>query len=176
MFVHKIPEKVRRPGLEPDDIEKIVQMKRVKLANHVAVGYSNKPLAKKLGIKQGQNVAIVNPPQGYDVLLGKLADGVTVKHELSAQVDFIHFFAKDLMTLKRGFRASKEKLKQDGMIWVSWPKASSRTRTNLNERMVREIGLRNGLVDVKICAVDQTWSALKFVIPLRNRRSTLRKS
>ena len=146
------------------------------LTNHMPFGYSNKPLAKKLGIRQGQNVAVLNPPQDYDAVLGKLPDGVTVMHELKGQMDFVHFFAKDLRTLERGFRASKEKLKQEGMIWVSWPKASSGTRTNLTEHIVREIGLRNGLVDVKICAVDQTWSALKFVIPLRNRRSASRKS
>jgi len=163
-------------GIERIIVGKIVQMERVKLTNHTRFGQSNKPLAKKLGIKQGQNVVVLNPPQGYNVLLGRLPDGVTVMHELKGQMDFVHLFAKDLMTLERGLRASKEKLKQEGVIWVSWPKASSGTHTNLSERIVREIGLRNGLVDVKICAVDQTWSALKFVIPLRNRRSTPRKT
>ena len=176
MFVHEIPEKARRPGFEPDDVDKIVQMKRVKLTNHMPFGYSNESLARKLGIRQGQNLAVLNPPQGYDVVLGNLPAGVTVMHELRGRMDFIQFFAKDLKTLERRFRASKEKLKQEGMIWVSWPKASSGTRTNLSEHIVREVGLRNGLVDVKVCAVDRTWSALKFVIPLRNRRSTSRKS
>ena len=78
-------------------------------------------------------------------------------------MDLIHLFARDRATLERGFGGLKAVLKQDGMIWVSWPKRSSRLDTDLSDGVVREVGLENGLVDVKVCAIDESWSALKFV-------------
>ena len=134
-----------------------------------SAGYSGKPLAQKLGIKRGQLLTFLNAPHGYHVLLGELPDGVIVTRQLRKESDLIQFFARDTMSLKRDFPRLKSNLKRDGMIWISWPKGSSQLQSDLSENVVRKIGLRNGLVDVKICAVDQTWSALKFVIPLKDR-------
>jgi hypothetical protein len=132
-------------------------------------GYSGKPLAQKLGIKQGYALAFLNAPADYDLLLGKLPDGVTVVRELKDELDFIHLFAMDRASLERELPRSKARLKQGGMIWVSWPKGSSKLKTDLSDGVVREVGLKNGLVDVKVCAVDESWSALKFVRRSKDR-------
>ena len=129
----------------------------------MSAGYSEKPLAQKLGIKQGYALAFLNAPEDYDRLLGKLPDGVTVIRELKDELDFIHLFAMDRASLEREFPMLKARFKQDGMVWVSWPKGSSKLKTDLSDGAVREVGLKNGLVDVKICTVDKSWSALKFV-------------
>jgi hypothetical protein len=135
----------------------------------MSAGYSGKPLVQKLGIKQGHALAFLNAPEDYDRLLGKLPDGVTVVRELKDGLDFIHLFATDRASLEREFPRLKARLKQDGMIWVSWPKGSSKLKTDLSDGAVREVGLKNGLVDVKVCAVDESWSALKFVRRSKDR-------
>ena len=90
--------------------------------------------------------------------------------ELEGPLDFIHFFTRKREDLEEGFPRLKRELSQKGMLWVSWPKGSSRVETDLDENVVREVGLKNGLVDVKICAVDETWSGMKFVYRLRDRK------
>ncbi len=135
----------------------------------MSAGYSGKPLPQKLGIKQGDVLAFLNAPEDYGRTLGKLPVEVTVTRTLKAQLDFIQFFATDRADLERELPRLKEKLKQGGMIWVSWPKASSGLETDLTDGVVREAGLKNGLVDVKVCAVDDSWSALKFVRRLKDR-------
>ena len=127
-------------------------------------------LVEKLGIRRGQKVGLLNPPSGYDSTLTGLPDGTAVTHGLSGEFDFIQFFAKNAEDLERSFGASKARIKQSGMIWASWPKGASRARGGLSSDIVRQIGLRYGLVDVKICSLDQNWSALKFVIRVRDRR------
>ena len=89
-------------------------------------------------------------------------------------MDFVQLFATERASLEREFPGLKARLKPDGMIWVSWPKASSRRQTDLSDRVVREVGLKNGLVDVKVCAIDDSWSALKFVRRLKDRDDNLR--
>jgi len=140
----------------------------------MSAGYSGKPLAQKLGIREGDALAFLNAPDGYDRLLGELPAGVTVAQELKGQYDFIQVFATRRTNLERELPILKAKLKQGGMIWVSWPKASSGLQTNLSDRVVREVGLKNGLVDVKVCAVDDSWSALKFVRRLSDRKDISR--
>jgi hypothetical protein len=135
----------------------------------MSAGYSGKPLAQKLGIGKGDVLAFLNAPDDYDRLLGKLPDEVTVARGPKRQLDFIQLFATERASLEREFPKLKARLKQDGMIWVSWPKSSSRLRTDLSDGVVREVGLKNGLVDVKVCAVDDSWSALKFVRRLKDR-------
>ena len=132
-------------------------------------GYSGTPLVKKLGIKSGQRLALVNQPEGYSETMGPMPDGVKVARLLDGPLDFIHFFTTGAGELEREFPQLKSALSPDGTLWVSWPKRSSRVATDLNGNVVRDIGLGNGLVDVKVCAVDETWSALKFVFRLKDR-------
>jgi hypothetical protein len=136
-------------------------------------GYSGKPLAQRLGIRKGDVLAFLNAPDGYDSLLGELPDAVTVARGLRAELDFIQVFATKREGLETEFPGLKARLKQGGMIWVSWPKASSGLHTDLSDGVVREVGLKNGLVDVKVCAVDESWSALKFVRRSKDRDGNL---
>ena len=135
----------------------------------MAAGYSARSLVDKLGIKPGWLVAIVDAPPGYDETLGSLPQGVTRSRALEGKIDFIQFFANEGQVLEREFPRLKDALSETGMLWVSWPKRSSRAPTDLDENRVREIGLANGLVDVKVAAVDETWSGLKFVYRLKDR-------
>jgi hypothetical protein len=130
---------------------------------------AQKPLAKKLGIKQGLRICILNQPEGYLNAVGNLPPHVTAVKELEARLDFIHFFVYSRKELETTFPLLKKKLSLNGMLWVSWPKSSARFPTDLNENVVREIGLRNGLVDVKVVAIDKTWSGLKFVRRIQDR-------
>ncbi|HEV2115269.1 MAG TPA: DUF3052 domain-containing protein [Terriglobales bacterium] len=132
-------------------------------------GYSGTPLVKKLGIKAGQRIALLSGPPGYRKTLGKLPEKVNCDEQLSGQLDFIQVFATTQAELKRSFSQAKRCLATDGSLWISWPKKASRVATDLNENVVREIGLGLGLVDVKVCAVDETWSGLKFVYRLKGR-------
>lgn len=132
-------------------------------------GYSKRPLLEKLGIKPGFAVAIVDAPEGYAATLGDLPESATLVAKPRAGLDFIHLFSKQRRALDSKFRALKGALKPNGMMWVSWPKGSSGVETDLSDNVVREIGLKNGLVDVKVCAVDETWSGLKFVYRLKDR-------
>src|SRR5271169_6147040 len=139
----------------------------------MSAGYSGKPLPEKLGIKPGEALAFLNAPIYYDRLLGKLPDGVIVARGLRGELDLIQLFATERAKLERELPRSKEGLKQGGMIWVSWPKASSGLQTDLSDGVVREVGLKNGMVDVKVCALDDSWSALKFVRRLKDRDGNL---
>jgi hypothetical protein len=139
----------------------------------MSAGYSAKPLAQKLGIRQGDTLAFLNAPDGYESLLGKLPDEATVVRGLNGELDFIQLFATDRASLEREIPGLKARLKKDGMIWVSWPKGSSGLQTDLSDDVVREVGLKNGLVDVKVCAVDESWWALRFVRKSKDRHSDL---
>lgn len=131
-------------------------------------GYSGTPLVKKLGIKPGFNIAFVNAPSGYANEL-KLPEDVTINSRSRKRLDFAQLFVKSEKELKAKFSKYAKRLNASGMLWVSWPKKSSRVTTDVSEGTVRAIGLAAGLVDVKICAVDEVWSGLKFVIRLRDR-------
>ncbi len=120
----------------------------------MVASYSKKPLREKLGIKKDFKIIILNAPQNYHNTLGKLPKNVTVMKTLRGPLDFIHFFTKKWEELEIEFPSLKKALPLDGVLWVSWPKSSSKVETDLNEDTIREIGLSNGLVDVKICAVD----------------------
>lgn len=133
-------------------------------------GYSGTPLIKKLGLKSGFQLIAINAPKNYFELLGKLPTGIKVVSILRSPLDFIHFFAQDRMKYERQLPKLKKALAQSGMIWVSWPKVSSKIPTDVTEKVVRDTALKNGLVDVKICAVDEIWSGLKLVIPLKDRK------
>ncbi len=127
-------------------------------------GYSGKPLAQKLGIKASFRIKTGNAPQDYLELLGPLPEGVVISPRLRYPVDLWHLFAASRRGLGRQLGACLEQIRQDGMIWVSWPKKSSGVVSDMTEDAIREFALPLGLVDVKVCAVDATWSGLKLVI------------
>jgi len=131
-------------------------------------GYSGKPLPTKLGIKDGFRIAIVNEPAGFRPELGDLS-AVRIAAKLQSPLDLILFFVTTQTELKKGFGKLASKLAPAGMLWIAWPKKASGVSTDLSDNSVREIGLAAGLVDVKVCAVDETWSGLKFVIRLKDR-------
>ena len=133
------------------------------------VGYSKRPLADKLGIKPGHTIVILNAPSGYDNTLGELPPGAMQVKTLQSNLNFIHFFTKSKAELDKALPEMRASLVPNGMIWISWPKGASRIPTDLNENVVREMALRQSLVDVKVAAVDDVWSGLKLVIRLKYR-------
>lgn len=134
-------------------------------------GYSGTPLVRKLGIKNGHRVRVIDPPPGYWKLLGALPEGARIlKSPGAANLDFVHVFVTRAGPLKRRLASLRRKIKSDGMIWISWPKKASGVETELDGNRVREIGLGSRLVDVKVCAVDEVWSGLKFVVRVSDRR------
>jgi hypothetical protein len=127
-------------------------------------GYSGTPLVKKLGIAQGARVAILGAPDGFDATLGELPDGVVVTRRLGGRRDVVLAFVTERAALAGRLDALRAAIAPDGMIWVAWPKKASRMPTDITEDVVREVVLPTGLVDVKVCAIDDTWSGLKVVI------------
>jgi len=132
-------------------------------------GYSKRTLQEKLGIKAGARIALVGAPDGYAITLGALPKGVTVAAGKTGSLDLIQFFTTRRADLERGISGLKSRLQPAGALWVSWPKGSSGMETDVSENVVREIALQNGLVDVKVCAVDDVWSGLKLVVRLKDR-------
>jgi hypothetical protein len=130
-------------------------------------GYSGTPLAKKLGIKSNSRVALVDMPAGVRAEIKQAMAGCEMAE---SQLDFAMIFVKSATELKKEFRRIANLLLPAGMLWVSWPKKSSGVATDLDENVVRGIGLDAGLVDVKVCAVDEVWSGLKFVIRVKDRK------
>lgn len=135
----------------------------------MTAGYSGKSLIQKLGIKPGWRVIFVNAPENYDSLLGTLPDDITVQKKLTGEFNFIQFFTTERGELEEQFPKLKAALKLDGMLWISWPKKAAKVPTDLDENIIRDTGLRIGLVDVKVIAVDEKWSGLKFVYRLKDR-------
>ena len=135
----------------------------------MTAGYSATPLLKKLGIKPGFTIWFVNAPENYADLLGPLPDGVQIKTEAGTDYDFIHFFTKTQDDLAAQLPLLKTSLAKSGMLWLSWPKKAAKVPTDLDGNIVREMGLAQGLVDVKIAAIDSIWSGLKFVYRTKDR-------
>jgi len=131
-------------------------------------GYSGTPLAKKLGIKAGFRVCFVNAPDNFDQDLDLPAD-LRVTSARTKPLDLVMLFTKSEAKLGKEFPAMARKLSPNGMLWVCWPKKASGVAADINENIVRRIGLDAGLVDVKICAVNDVWSGLKFVYRLKDR-------
>lgn len=132
-------------------------------------GYSGTPLGKKLGIKAGFKIKVINPPEAYLQWLGPLPEGVEWLQGQKELVDMIHFFTKQESELQALLPQLSRQIKVNGMIWVSWPKKASKVSTDITEDTIRNVALAIGLVDVKVCAVNEVWSALKLVIPLNKR-------
>jgi hypothetical protein len=133
-------------------------------------GYSGTPLPKKLGIKENYRIGLVNAPKSFVPQLGKLPSKAQIVSSMRAPLDLIVCFVDREATLAQRFPVLAEKLSVNGMIWVAWPKKSSGVKTDLTFDNVQRIGLDCGLVDVKICAIDNTWSGLKFVYRIKDRK------
>ncbi|HKX26857.1 MAG TPA: DUF3052 domain-containing protein [Blastocatellia bacterium] len=133
-------------------------------------GYSGTPLARKLGIKDGFHLCVANAPADYVALLSPLPSGVTISTKGSKEIDLWHFFTISAEELRRRLPVMMSQIKSDGMIWVSWPKRASKVRTDVTEDLIRDVALPLGLVDIKVCAVDEVWSGLKLVIRKENRK------
>jgi hypothetical protein len=133
-------------------------------------GYSGTPLLKKLGIKPGNRISVLGYSKPYEKLVGDLPPNARLQANSSEPMDVIHIFSKDRNELAKALPGLLRRIKQDGMIWVSWPKKASGVPTTITEDVVREIALPLGLVDVKVCAVDEVWSGLKLVIRRENRK------
>ena len=135
-------------------------------------GYSGTPLVIKLGFKEGFRAGLVNPPTEFESELAPLPNDVSISVGiLTKPLDLILLFADSQKTLKREFPKLARKLSPNGMLWIAWPKRASGVATDLSDNSVRDIGLAAGLVDVKVCAVNDVWSGLKFVYRLEDRKS-----
>jgi hypothetical protein len=132
-------------------------------------GYSKRTLVQKLGIKPATRIVALEAPPGYVSALGALPPGATLHSRLPAASEFIHRFVRRRAQLEADFPRLARALSDAGALWISWPKRASGVETDLSENIVRDIGLEQGLVDVKVCAVDEVWSGLKFVRRLANR-------
>lgn len=135
-------------------------------------GYSGTPLPKKLGIKPGQRIALLDAPDGFAATLGALPDGITVQSRLAGKqpLDVVVAFVKRRADLERRIAAIRPHMAPAAGLWVAWPKRASGVPTDVTEDVVREVALPTGLVDNKVCAIDETWSGLRLVIRLEHRR------
>ncbi|MCW3089586.1 MAG: hypothetical protein JWP81_655 [Ferruginibacter sp.] len=132
-------------------------------------GYSGTPPVKKLGIKSGFKIRLINAPANYFSLLGDMPPDVKVSSEKKPAKDMIHYFTVKTKDLQCDLLSLKNEIVPNGIIWISWPKKASGVLTDVTEDIIRELALANGLVDIKVCAVDNTWSGLKLVIPVKDR-------
>jgi len=134
-------------------------------------GYSGTPLPQKLGIKPGLMVVAINAPANYRRLLGQIPDSITFSERLKSGSSFVHLFTSRRSEMQKKMSILRDKISDNGAIWVSWPKKSSGISTDVTEDVIREIALPLGFVDIKVCAVDETWSGLKLMIRRENRKS-----
>ncbi len=132
-------------------------------------GYSSTPLPKKLGIKADARVAIVSAPAGFSSCLDPLPEGVRLLESARGRSDVLVFFATRRSELQRRLAKLANAIDVDGGMWIAWPKRTSMVATDLTEGVIREIGLEHGLVDNKVCAIDETWSGLRFVYRVADR-------
>jgi hypothetical protein len=133
-------------------------------------GYSGTPLPQKLGIRDGERVAFVNEPPEFKKLLGKLPTGVEVRTQARGSLDVVVFFTKKRADLERRIGALAAAIEPAGGLWVAWPKRASGITTDMTEDVVRDVALPLGLVDNKVCAIDDTWSGLRVVWRKENRK------
>lgn len=135
-----------------------------------SAGYSGTPLPRKLGIRAGHRLAIENAPAGFAATLGELPDAdVLARAGAGSGLDLVLFFTADAEELRREYARLSTALQPAGMLWVAWPKRASKVQTDLTEDVVRAIALERGMVDTKVCAVDETWSGLRLVYRLKDR-------
>lgn len=133
-------------------------------------GYSGSPLVKKLGIKEGARVLLIHPPNNYFTLIGHLPNGANLVTGNAGNIDFIHLFVNDVAEMEEQLPLLKQQMSSNGMLWVSWNKSTAKIKTTVNEALIRKAALSIGLVDIKVCAIDDIWSALKLVIRKGDRK------
>jgi hypothetical protein len=136
----------------------------------MSAGYSGTPLAKKLGLRPDMRVVFLSAPQHYPGLLGALPQGTHLLSRAGRDMDFIQLFTRTQADLEKRLGSLREYLSSDGMLWISWPKETSVLARDLSGNDVRRIGLAAGLVDIKVCAVDDDWSGLKFMFRVSDRK------
>jgi hypothetical protein len=139
-----------------------------------SAGYSGTPLGKKLGIKESSTIKLINTPDYYFDLFSDFPKEVKIATKEKSNIDFIHYFSTTKAALTKDILSLKKQLTPDGMIWVSWYKKSAKIPTDITEDIVRNLALKNGLVDIKVCAIDEIWSGLKLVIPVKDRKKKLK--
>ena len=132
-------------------------------------GYSATPLAKKLGIKDGFVIRLVGQPAYYFDLFEDIPLNIQILDDTTKAKNLIHYFTRQADDLRRDIPLLKREIQTNGMIWISWPKKASKISTDITEDVIRNLSLSNGLVDIKVCAIDEIWSGLKLVIPVKNR-------
>ena len=135
----------------------------------MAAGYSNTPTAKKLGLKDGHRVCVLNAPKKYTDLVGRLPKDIALTDRLNQRADVVHVFVTKQADLTSRIQLMRKAIAPDGALWVSWPKKASKVPTDVTEDTIRSLALASGLVDVKVCAIDDVWSGLKLVIPVAQR-------
>ena len=135
-------------------------------------GYSGTPLPQKLGIKPGARLAVVRAPEGFEGALDPLPEGVRLRTQARGAQDIVLFFATRRAELERRFDSLARTVAPAGGLWIAWPKRTACVATDLREGIVRELGLAHGLVDNKVCAIDDTWSGLRFVVRVNDRPSS----
>ena len=134
-------------------------------------GYSGTPLAKKLGIRAGARLYLHAAPPNYLQLIAPAPEGVRAVRRIDAHTDLVHLFATRRAQLDKALHGARTAMRADAVVWVSWPKKASRVPTDISEDVIRELALPLGLVDIKVCAVDETWSGLKLMLR-RSERPT----
>jgi hypothetical protein len=132
-------------------------------------GYSGTPLAKKLGIKDKYKIRLVNHPDYYFYLFDDLPNDIQILTDKKIKKNFIHYFTKEFNDLQKDILDLRNEIEQNGIIWISCPKKSAKVASNISLDDVRSLALSNGLVDIKVCAIDEIWSGLKLVIPVKDR-------
>jgi hypothetical protein len=142
---------------------------RKKIITMPSSGYSGTPLAKKLGIKEGFKIRLVNQPAYYFELFTDMPENISLLTDKKTKKNLIHYFTKQAEDLQKDIGPLRNEIEPNGMIWISWPKKASKMVTDITEDVIRNLALANGLVDVKVCAVDEIWSGLKLVIPVKDR-------
>ena len=135
----------------------------------MAAGYSTNPLFRKLGLKEGFRVRLIHAPLGYSSGIGDMYEKLIRYNRKAPDLDFIHFFPKSPDEMEQMLPDLKDQIRKNGMIWVSWRKGNHRITSGVTEAMIRQTALAIGLVDVKVCAIDEVWSGLKLVFRLKDR-------
>ncbi len=135
-------------------------------------GYSGTPLVQKLGIKPGHRLLLLGAPEGFDATLGALPEGVTVRTAARGTADVVVLFTMQRALLEARIDTLAAAVFPDGALWIAWPKRASKVATDMAEDVVREVCLPRGLVDNKVCAIDETWSGLRVVHRLERRKSS----
>jgi hypothetical protein len=160
-------------------VANVTRIDWIKVARHYVLetigkemaGYSKTPLAQKLGIKARTKVVVLGAPAGYRKWLAPLPEGVSFNEKVIAGSAFVHLFVTERGTLQKELKGLRKLLADAGVLWISWPKKSSGVATDITEDVIRDVCLPLGFVDVKVCAVDETWSGLKLMIRRENRKA-----